>query len=275
MTTNPLQQFFRQPKIYVGLPSKGIFNKPNTVSGDINRMPIYGMTGMDEIILKTPDALLSGESTVRIFQSCCPTLTDPWDVSIIDTDLLLTAIRIATFGNELSVKNVCKNCGTENDYTINLNTFIDHFGSCAYEDTLVLKDMLIKTRPLTYKQSSEFGLENFQIQQQANQISLIDIDAEKKKLMEEVFVALGKLRINAFTAQIDSIEAGGATVIEKTYIKEFLENADVEIIDQLQKHLEDNRNKWTIPRQHVTCANCSTEDNLLIELDQANFFGKA
>jgi len=53
MTTNPLQQFFRQPKIYVGLPSKGIFNKPNTVSGDINRMPIYGMTGMDEIILKT------------------------------------------------------------------------------------------------------------------------------------------------------------------------------------------------------------------------------
>lgn len=275
MATNPLQQFFRQPKIFVGLPSKGVFNKPSTFSGDVSRLPIYGMTGMDEILLKTPDALLSGESTVRVFQSCCPGITDAWDISVIDTDLLLTAIRIATFGNELSVKNICKNCGTENQYSVNLTTFVDHFANCEYNDTLVLKDLVIKTRPLTYKQSSDFAVQNFTIQQKANQVSLIEDTVEKKKLMEEIFVDLSNLRIDAFTLQIDSIDANGITVIEKSYIKEFLENADRDILDQLQKHIEENRVRWTLPEQQVKCDSCGTEDSMLIELDQANFFGKA
>lgn len=275
MATNPLQQFFRQPKIFVSLPSKGVYNKPSTITGDINRLPIYGMTGMDEILLKTPDALLSGESTVRVFQSCCPGIVDGWDISVIDTDLLLTAIRIATFGNELAVKHTCKNCGTENQYSINLTTFVDHFSSCEYNDSLVLKDLVIKTRPLSYKQSSDFSVENFKIQQKANQVSLIEDATEKKKLMEEIFIDLSKIRIDAFTLQIDSIEAAGVTVIEKTYIKEFLENADRDIIDQIQKHIEDNRSKWALPEQNIKCDNCGTEDSMLIELDQTNFFGKA
>lgn len=275
MATNPLQQFFRQPKIFVGLPSKGVFNKPGAISGDVDRIAVYGMTGMDEILLKTPDALLSGETTVRVIQSCCPSLVDAWDISLIDTDMLLTAIRIATYGNELSIKNTCKKCGTDNDYSINLTTFIDHFSSCTYNDTLVLKDLVIKTRPLNYKQSSDFAMDNFKIQQKANQIGLVEDGPEKKKLMEEVFFELSKLRNEAFTVQIDSIEASGTTVIEKSYIREFLENTDRDIINQIQKHLESNRDSWTIPKQPVKCENCGTEDEMTIELDQANFFASA
>ena len=59
MAQNPLQQYFRQPKIFIGLPSKGIFNKVGSVQGDVTHMPVFGMTGMDEILLKTPDALTS------------------------------------------------------------------------------------------------------------------------------------------------------------------------------------------------------------------------
>ena len=70
MTQNPLQKFFRQPKIYISLPSKGIFNKLGSIQGDFSNLPVYGMTGMDEILMKTPDALLSGETTARIFESC-------------------------------------------------------------------------------------------------------------------------------------------------------------------------------------------------------------
>jgi len=80
MATNPLKQFFRQPKIFIKLPSKGIFNNPGTLQGDLDKMPVFGMTGMDEILMKTPDALLNGESTVRLMQSCCPSITDGWDI---------------------------------------------------------------------------------------------------------------------------------------------------------------------------------------------------
>ena len=66
MAVNPLQKYFRQPKIYIKFPSGGIFNKPGTIQGDVTNTPVYGMTGMDEIIVKTPDALLSGESTAQV-----------------------------------------------------------------------------------------------------------------------------------------------------------------------------------------------------------------
>jgi hypothetical protein len=72
MNQNPLQQYFRQPKIFINLPSQGIYSKEGSIQGEVNNMPVYGMTGMDEIIVKTPDALLSGESTVKVVQSCCP-----------------------------------------------------------------------------------------------------------------------------------------------------------------------------------------------------------
>jgi hypothetical protein len=84
MANNPLQQFFRQPKIYISLPSQGVYNKPGTFSGNIERLAVYGMTGMDEILLKTPDALLSGESTATVIKSCCPSVTDAWDLPVND-----------------------------------------------------------------------------------------------------------------------------------------------------------------------------------------------
>ena len=66
MAQNPLQNYFRQPKVFLRLPSMGIYNKPEAIQGNVESIPVYGMTGMDEIILKTPDALISGESTVKV-----------------------------------------------------------------------------------------------------------------------------------------------------------------------------------------------------------------
>ena len=110
MAQNPLQNYFRQPKVFLKLPSMGIYNKPEAIQGNVENIPVYGMTGMDEIILKTPDALISGESTVKVIQSCCPTIVDAWDVSNLDIDALLVAVRIATYGNTMNVSYTCKKC---------------------------------------------------------------------------------------------------------------------------------------------------------------------
>ena len=40
---NPLQKYFRQPKIYMALPSKGLFYPPGSLLGDYNNVPIFGM----------------------------------------------------------------------------------------------------------------------------------------------------------------------------------------------------------------------------------------
>ena len=88
MSSNPLQKFFRQPKIFIKLPSMGIYN-PDTVIESMDNLPIFGMTGMDEILLKTPDALLSGESSIRVIESCCPNIKNAWELSSLDVDSLI------------------------------------------------------------------------------------------------------------------------------------------------------------------------------------------
>jgi hypothetical protein len=275
MAQNPLQQFFRQPKIYVGLPSQGIYNKPGTITGDPTRIPVFGMTGMDEIIMKTPDALLSGESTARVIGSCCPAITDPWDVSLLDVDLLLTAIRIATFGNELSVTSICKECGTENSYDINLNAIIDYFSNCKYENTIVMQELTVVTRPLTYKQSSNFSIKNFETQQKLKQLVSMEDEHERKIAMDSLFAEVAGLRNEVLTLAIESVSTGSAVVTERQFIREWLDNADTAVVQVIFDHVEANKDRWATPKQHVKCTNCEHEQDLVVDLDQSNFFAKA
>jgi hypothetical protein len=122
--TNPLQKYFRQPKLYISLPSKGMFYAEGALVGDPNNFPILAMTGMDEILMKTPDALLNGEATVKIIESCCPYIKNAWSIPSIDLDSILIGIRIATYGDTLTLDNNCSQCGTENTYDVDLKTII-------------------------------------------------------------------------------------------------------------------------------------------------------
>lgn len=272
MAQNPLQQYFRQPKIFVGLPSQGVYCKTGTIQGDISRLPVYGMTGMDEILLKTPDALLSGESTATVIKSCCPAITDAWDLPISDVELMLTAIRIATFGNGLAIANTCKKCMTDNEYTVDLTRLIDHYSNITYDSKLVLKELTITTRPLSYKQSTDFQIENFNMQQKLKQLSTVEDESERKTLVEAVFKELGFLRNQVYTNQIESVDTGTVVVTEKAFIREWVDNADRNVMASISKHIEDNREKWSPPEHHVTCQNCGHEEDLTLDLDQSNFF---
>ena len=100
---NPLSNWFRQPKIYVKLPSQGRFYPPNTLDVSSNdEYPVFAMTAKDELMFKTPDALLSGQSTVEIIKSCIPAIKEPWQMPSIDVDFALIAIRIATYGENIT-----------------------------------------------------------------------------------------------------------------------------------------------------------------------------
>jgi len=275
MATNPLQQFFRQPKIYISLPSLGVYNKPGSFDGDISHIPVYGMTGMDEIIVKTPDALLSGESTVRVIQSCIPAIKDPWELSSIDLDSVLTAIRVATYGNTLELTNVCAKCGTEHEYDFDMATFIEYYGTCKFANKVILGDLTVKLRPLTYKQTTDFSLKNFQLQQTLKQVNTIEDEAEKRKQLSELYDNLAVLQNDIFIAGIESVDTTSSVVTERGFIKEWVENCDREVLDQVRKQIEANQNTWRSPDQRVVCDNCGYEQVLTITLDQSDFFVQA
>jgi hypothetical protein len=275
MAINPLQKFFRQPKIYIKLPSMGAYAKPGVITGDSNNMPVFGMTGMDEIIIKTPDALITGESTVKVIESCFPTITDGWEVTNLDLELILAAIRIATYGNSINITHACPHCSTENDYDLELTNVIDHYNHIVFDSKAVLKDLVVNLRPLTYRQATEFGQKNFLLRQQLKRTDEIKDDDERFKEISRMYQEFGLLQIEVYSANIESIEVNNSVVVERSFINEWLSNTDTDIIDQLRSHIDKNTELWKTPPQLVKCENCKEENSITVNLDHSSFFATA
>jgi len=274
MPINPLQQFFRQPKIYIGLPSKGVYNRPGTIQGDPSNIAVSSMTGMDEIIMRTPDALFSGESSVKIIESCCSSIKDAWDLSSLDIDMLFTAIRIATYGHAMTVGHTCTKCGNENQHELDLNYIIEHFNNCAYKNKIVLKDLIITIQPLTYRQVTDNGLKNYELRKKLSQTESITDEKEQQQLINDLWKELAEVQNNIYLMSIESVETSDVRVEERSFILEWIRNAEKSIFDAITKQVDDNKKAWQLPTFPVVCQNdeCKDSTNITVELDQSNFF---
>ena len=277
MSQNPLQKYFRQPKIYIKLPSKAVFYDTNMViQGDVNRIPVFGMTGMDEIIARTPDALLTGESTVKIIESCIPNIIDAWKLNLLDLEIVLTAVRIATYGQKIDVTTICNNCAAENSYNLDLSARIEFYHTCIFDNKVSLEqDLVVYLKPLTYKLSSDYGLQNFQMQQQLKQIIELTDEEQRQKLITEIYQKVGDLQRSIILNSIDYIETSDVKVTEEKFISEWLENCDKSVFSILQEKIEANRKTWEYPSPTVKCGECSHEQEVILDLDRSSFFVNA
>jgi len=275
MVQNPLQQYFRQPKIWVGLPSNGVYSESGTFDGDVSNMPIFGMTGMDEIILKTPDALITGESTIKIIQSCCPAIKNAWNISTIDTNLLYAAIKIATYGNTISVNHTCPECSSTHDYDVDLNFIVEFYNNCKYDGNLKLGDLVVKTKPLTYKQATDIAIKGFKLRQQLNQIQFLETEDEKSAAIANLFEELSAVQNEMYLHSVEQVEIADTVVTEQEFIIDWLKNCEKSQYDSVKEHVEKNRTAWDLPSFPVQCTDCTAESKIFVELDQSNFFEKA
>ena len=149
--SNPLNKYFRQPSIYVALPSGGSY-PPHVVqqsqSGEIGIQP---MTAKDEIRFKTPDALMNGQGVVDVIQSCVPQIKDAWQIKSYDLDTLLIAIRIATYGETMDFTFTVPGANEQVTHSQNLPALLDEIKNTQIQDEFVLEDGLkFAIRPLTY-----------------------------------------------------------------------------------------------------------------------------
>jgi hypothetical protein len=123
---NPLTNFMRQPKIYIRLPSDGEFWDPKSLDMPENReLPVFSMTAKDELMFKTPDALMNGQSMVDVIQSCLPNVKNAWNCPTVDLDTILIAIRLATYGETMKFSHKIPIIEEEVDYEIDLRTLLD------------------------------------------------------------------------------------------------------------------------------------------------------
>lgn len=110
MADNVLKKYFRQVKASANLPSRGWWYDEDLIDAKPEAVPVLGYTAADEIMLLTPDKLITGESTYDIIRSCVPSIKDPKKLVKIDIDALMVAIKIATTGNTYTYTCKCPLC---------------------------------------------------------------------------------------------------------------------------------------------------------------------
>lgn len=238
--------FMRQPKIYIRLPSQGQFWAKDSIEvSPTGEYPVYSMTAKDELMLKVPDALMNGQAVVDVIQNCIPNIKNAWAVPNIDMDVILIAIRLATYG-EMMTTPLTVGEDIDLEYQIDLRIVMDNLMSTVSWDPVVPinKDLTVYIRPLDYQQSTKTALHTFETQklmQVANSETLED--AEKIKIFKDSFSKLTAVTIDTVGSCIYRVDSSNGSTENTEFIKEFVNNMDKNIFNSIQKHLEKLRDQ--------------------------------
>jgi len=201
--------------------------------------PVYSMTAQDELMLKIPDALMNGQAIVEVIQHCIPNIKNAWDVPSTDIDVILIAIRLATYGEKMTTPITFGEI--EMDYVIDLRTVMDTLLNQITWDPIVSinDDLTVFVRPINYKQMSYTALQSFETQkiiQMANNEQINDTD--KIAMFKESFTKLTNVTIGMVAESVFKIDSSQGSTDNIKFIQEFINNSDKSIFDKIQNHLE-------------------------------------
>jgi len=272
--SNPLEQWYRQPKVYIRLPSGGEFypdgSLDKSTTGDYS---VFAMTAKDELLFKTPDALLSGQSTVEVIKSCIPAIIDPWKMPSIDVDAALVAIRIATYGENMEVDSDCPHCNHENSYEVDLSTWLGSVGNFQYNSVVECDPLVIHIRPYTYQEVTKTSIKTLEQQRIFGIVNDTSIsDEEKLKLFGESFIKITELTVDIIAGCITQIDAPNGSTSDPKFIKEFVNNTSKEMFDKISTHVNDLKAKIEFKPLDVECSDCHEKYIMPVSMDQSNFF---
>ena len=278
--TNPLQKYFRQPKIYLSLPSNGKYYPAGSLEiSETGEYPVFPMTARDEIMIKTPDALLNGEATVSVIKSCIPAIKEPFNMPAMDLDACLIAIRIATYGEKMDININVPVTNEEKAFDLDLRVMLDQFTNVTYDSIVQMDDLSIELKPLTYQEFTNTSKATFDEQRIFNVLNDSNVsENDKLSSFTESFRKLTDLTISTLEMSIASITMGEDVVTDRNHIKEFIANTDKGLFEKVTNHIEAQRGKFQIKPLIVDAtpeeleAGVPATYEVPVTFDQSNFF---
>lgn len=279
-TGNPLQKYFRQPKLHIRLPSRGKYYPEGAIDLPANgEVAVYPLTAKDELLLKTPDSLMNGTATADVIASCVPAIKQPWFMPSLDVDAVLIAIRIATYGENMSITVKVPNVGDEKDYDVDLNGVMEQIMSAQYQDKIIIDQMQITLRPLNYTEFTQDAIRSFEEQRVYNLMSDDSVPSDQKmERFRQAFNRLTDLTVSTVARSIATIQVDGNTVSDPKHILEFMQNTSKEFYTRILDHISEQRDKFAVKPFTATTTEEEQEKGapatfeVPITFDQANFF---
>lgn len=276
-TANPLAKHFRQPAIYIKLPSNGKFWPEDTLELPVNgTVAVYPMTAKDEIVLRTPDALLNGQGIIDVIQSCCPSIKNAWHMPSIDVDAVLIAIRIASYGSQMDMNVTCPACSHPHDIAVDLSYLLDNIKVPDYSKKSTIDNINIKLHPQHYFSVNNANQIRYEEQRILDALSDTSL-AEDVRLAEysKHLTRIVDLNLDILVNSVEYIETDDNSIVsEPEFIKEFFQNCDTEIVHTLQDRLEEISKSAGLPDINSSCPECEKSYKIPLEFDYSNFFAR-
>lgn len=282
MSDNPLRQYFRQPALYLKLPTQGKWYDGNDVrTNEDGELAIYGLSAVDDIMLNTPDAMLNGKALENVIKNCAPEVINVKKIMVPDLESIFLGIKMATNGGKYEVERKCTKCGHENNFEVNCSHLLDTMSYMEESDTVVRFDgtLEIRVKPYTFEMRQIFLQRQFEEERTLRAIDdknkSID-EFEKASILAESVEKLSRMTFDLVSRSIESITLlnEGITVTDPTQISEWLVNinktqADI-IIESVNRLNDIGPNK----KVHAQCSACQHEWEELLSFDPVSFFGK-
>jgi hypothetical protein len=280
---NPLAGYMRHPKIYIRLPSQGNFWPAKSIVYPENgELPVYSMTAKDELMFKTPDALLNGQAIVDVIQSCIPNIKNAWEIPVLDLDTILIAIRLATYGERMPIKHKIPVINDEVEHDLDLRQLLDSQSNNMWINQVAISDeMVVFVKPLTYRHLTKTSLKAFETRRIMDVVNDESVSDEKKlEVFSNSFSSLTKVTVELLAESIYKIVTPDDEVTDSSFILEFVNNADKEIFDKINNHLTMLKSKnelkplrfETTEEQQALGAPASYETP--VNFNESDFFGQ-
>lgn len=277
-THNPLTPYMRHPEVYILLPSKGQFNSPDDIQFTPNgELAVSAMTTSDDLLLKTPEGLLNGDSMAKVIQSCCPGIKNVYNIPVPDLDVILLAIRQASYGDDMDFEITCPKCEYAGTYALSISEALQNIKFLDSEYFVTLSNKVrVFLKPFTFSSSVKESMKKYQ-------------EAQAMKSLLEDDLSVDDERVTEFTERLHSLAALMTELCSEVVIKiidpegqeidaskeqinewiKFLPRKDAETI---QKKLSTINSTGVPKTKMVVCKECKHEWEVETSFDPSVFF---
>jgi len=276
MDHNPLSKYYRQPALYLKLPSEGKFWPAGSIEIPPNgEIPVLPMSGKDDIAMRNADGLMNGATTVSVIQSCCPCIKDAWQTPSIDLDAILIAIRIASYGNSMDFDTKCVNCKEDMTYSADLSAILGEINAPDFSKGKDVNGLIVSFKPNSYLAFNATNQEKYIQQRTVRMLQDSNLSESDKieKIKQAVFEITERTveRVASFIEHI--ITPDGVKVEDENFIKDFVMNADQATYNLLRDTIFEYNKDYSIKPMNIKCSACGHEDIRQFQFEPASFFG--
>ena len=279
MTNNPLKKFFRQPSVYLSLPTMNKWYTSDDIDLVNKELPVYGLSAIDDILLNTPDAMLNGQALEKVIEHCVPNIKNVRNLMLPDLEAIFVAIKIATNNGKFDYDKNCPSCKHENNFELNCQSLLDTMSFVDESDTVINfdDDLKIFIRPYNFEMRQLYMQKEFEEERLTRSLMSEELDEfTKQRLFAESVDRMSRTTFDLVSMSIEKIQMikENIVVTDHAHINEWLTSITTSKVKAVMNAVNKLNEIGVNKKIEVQCQSCGHTWTDQLNFDPINFFGK-